>query len=72
MTTYTAKQAAYNAVMKPGTKIVVTWPRPEGDVQEPAKVARRTKEMGEVPVGYVPVRFPGGVLLIPASRIEVQ
>ena len=53
-----------------GRPITITWTRPEGDVTEAAKIARATKTMLPLPIGYVPVRFAdGGVLLVHASRI---
>lgn len=56
--------------MKAGSKIIVTWRRPEGDVTELATVGRVTKAMLPLPAGYVPVRFPQGVLLVHASAIR--
>ena len=56
--------------MKVGTKIVVTFMRPEGDVTELAIVARVTKQMLPLPAGYMPVRFQQGVLLVHLSRIS--
>ena len=56
--------------MKAGTQITVTFIRPEGDVQEPAKVARTQGYMRPVPDGYVPVRFDSGVLLVHVSAIQ--
>jgi hypothetical protein len=53
-----------------GTKIIVTWTRPEGDAAESATVARTTRDMLPLPAGYVPVRFAdGGVLLIHSSNV---
>lgn len=58
--------------MQTGTKIAVNWIRPEGDISEPATVARTTAAMLPLPAGYVPVRFAdGGVLLVHGSRITV-
>ena len=56
--------------MKPGTKITVTFIRPEGDVQESASVARTTAAMLPLPAGYVPVRFTTGVLLVHSTYIK--
>ena len=59
--------------MKAGAKITVNWLRPEGDVAERATVARTTRQMLPLPVGYVPVRFAtGGVLLVHASRVSQE
>jgi hypothetical protein len=39
---------------------------------ERAKIARRTRKMGELPTGYHPVRFAdGGSLLVHESRFRV-
>jgi uncharacterized glyoxalase superfamily metalloenzyme YdcJ len=57
--------------MKAGTKIIITWIRPESDVAETATVARVTKAMGMMPAGYVPVRFAdGSVLLVSSAAIR--
>ena len=57
--------------MRAGTKITVTFIRPEGDAKESATVARITKAMLPMPTGYVPVRFAdGGVLLVHAQYIS--
>jgi hypothetical protein len=54
-----------------GASITVNWIRPEGVFSEPATVARTTKHMLPLPVGYVPVRFSdGGVLLVHDSRLS--
>lgn len=59
--------------MKAGEAIKVNWVRPEGDFAEPATVASTTKAMLPLPVGYVPVRFAdGGVLLVHGSRISQE
>jgi len=58
--------------MKAGTRITVTFIRPQGDVQERAKVARTMRYMLPMPAGYVPVRFDSGVLLVHVSAIRVQ
>ena len=55
--------------MKAGTKITVTFTRPEGDVQESAKVAQTRAYMLPLPSGYVPVRFDSGVLLVHSRYI---
>jgi hypothetical protein len=57
--------------MKAGTKIIVTYIRPEGDAAESAVVIHPTKKMGAPPTGYVPVRFArdGAVMLVSAGRI---
>ena len=54
--------------MKAGTKVTVTFIRPEGDAKEAAVIGRVTKAM---PAGYVPVRFAadGALLLIHSSYI---
>jgi hypothetical protein len=58
--------------MNTGAKITVTWIRPEGDVSEPATIARTTAAMLPLPANYVPVRFSnGGTILVHASRIAV-
>ena len=57
--------------MKVGTKIAVTFFRPEGDVTELAIVARVTKQMLPLPASYMPVRFhQQGVVLVHLSRIS--
>jgi len=56
--------------MKAGTRITVTFIRPQGDVQERAKVARTMRYMLPMPAGYVPVRFDSGVLLVHVSAIK--
>lgn len=57
--------------MKAGTKILVTFIRPEGDVSERATVRRVTPAMLPLPLGYVPVKFEndGAVLMVHSSYI---
>jgi hypothetical protein len=56
--------------MTAGTKIIVTWPRPEGDMQESATIAKTTKMMRPLPAGYVPVRFKTGTVLVHSQYIR--
>ena len=62
--------ASRSKSMRVGTKITVTFSRPEGDVQESAKVARTMGYMLPLPDGYVPVRFDSGVLMVHVSAIQ--
>ena len=57
--------------MKAGTKVTVTFIRPEGDAKEAAVIGRVTKAMLPMPAGHVPVRFAadGALLLIHSSYI---
>ena len=45
------------STLKAGTKVVVTFIRPEGNVSECATVRRVSPSMLPLPPGYVPVRF---------------
>ena len=58
--------------MKAGSKVTVTFIRPEGDVKEAAIIGRVTKAMLPMPAGYVPVRFvaDGARLLVHAQHIS--
>ena len=58
--------------MKAGTKILVYgWTASLNEVWRPAKIARRTKDMGNLP-GYHPVKFDdGGILMVHESRFKV-
>ena len=58
--------------MKAGTKVTVTFIRPEGDVKEAATIGRVTKAMLPMPAGYVPVRFAadGALLLVHTQYIS--
>ena len=60
--------------MKAGTKINVTFIRPEGNVTERATVQRTTSDMLPLPQGYVPVRFAndGAKLLVHSRYITPQ
>ena len=57
--------------MKAGTKIIVTFIRPEGDVSEFATVRRITPAMMPLTPGYVPVKFTrdGATLMVHSSYI---
>ena len=58
--------------MKAGTKVTVTFIRPEGDAKEAATIGRVTKAMLPMPAGYVPVRFvaDGALVLIHQQYIS--
>jgi hypothetical protein len=57
--------------MEAGTKITVTFIRPEGDAKESATVVPTTAEMLPLPSGYVPVRFAdGGTILVHQQYIS--
>ena len=60
--------------MKAGTKVTVTFIRPEGDAKEAATIARMTKHMLPMPAGYMPVRFKadGALLLVHLSYIAQE
>ena len=58
--------------MKAGTKVTVTFIRPEGDAKEAATIGRVTKAMLPMPAGYLPVRFvaDGAMLLVHKQYIS--